>query len=150
MSPKNNWYLTLRGSLHRTIAQRIIRSGEVITDQAIGIGANLLLLIQISNMKRKDCQKAMYERVTQLCSWYAGGRAGEVQFLTYDTFAWNFDVNMLIWDWSDSKTSRQKLMLIAANFLHMEIDIFHAFCECMLLCVVLKKKLTIVIALSLF
>jgi hypothetical protein len=76
---------------------------------------------------------AIYRRFCLVLIFLASGRAGEAATATWNLTSWDAVLENLYFDWSQSKSSKQKGISLLSDFECYEIDFFHSL-GCYFIC----------------
>lgn len=76
---------------------------------------------------------AIYRRFCLVLIFLASGRAGEAATATWNLTSWDTVLENLYFDWSQSKSSKQKGISLLSDFECYEVDFFHSL-GCYFIC----------------
>lgn len=122
---QDDWYGAMREDLRKNVADVFIQTGMNITDKAPPIGRTEMIGISCAYMAWNSID-ALLRRAALILLFLAVGRGGEIGTASWNQCSYNKDQESLVMEWSQLKTSRQKLMTFHPDRSCFEMDYMHA------------------------
>ena len=119
-----NWYTKMRSGMERRIIKRCIEEGELITTKAPAVGRSMVKAIAASLLGR-NTEDAMYRRFLICLTFLVSGRSGESGTATWNLTTWDHILKNMTFDWSQSKTSKQKGVTMISDYENYDMDFYH-------------------------
>jgi hypothetical protein len=104
---------------------RCIDEGEKISNKAPAVGREMLRKVAATYLEHNTAE-AIYRRFTLVMTFLASGRAGEAATATWNLSSWDCILNNLYFDWSQSKSGKQKGISLLSDFESYDIDFYHS------------------------
>ena len=102
-----------------------IDEGEKISTKAPAVGRDMMRKVAHSYLAHNTTD-AIYRRFSLVMIFLACGRAGEAATATWNLTSWDFILESLYFDWSQSKSSKQKGISFLSDYDSYELDFFHS------------------------
>ena len=96
------------------------------------MGREMMKKVPMSYLTHNSAN-AIYRRFSLAMIFLASGRAGEAATATWNLSSWDGVLENLYFDWSQSKTSKQKGISMLSDFECYEMDFFHCL-ACYFMC----------------
>ena len=119
-----NWYTKMRSGMERRIVKRCIDEGEQITTKAPAVGRSVVNAIATSLISH-NTEDAMYRRFLICLTFLVSGRSGESGTATWNLTTWDHILSNVSFEWSQSKTGKQKGVTMVSDFRSYEMDFYH-------------------------
>jgi hypothetical protein len=98
--------------------------GEKISNKAPPVGRQMMRLVAMSYLAHNSAD-AIYRRFSLVLIFLASGRAGEAATATWNLTSWDSILESLYFDWSQSKSSKQKGISVLADYECFDTDFYH-------------------------
>jgi hypothetical protein len=102
-----------------------IDEGEKISVKAPAVGRDMMRRVALSYLAHNTTD-AIYRRFSLVMIFLACGRAGEAATATWNLTSWDSVLENLYFDWSQSKSSKQKGISFLSDYDSYELDFFHS------------------------
>ena len=119
-----NSYTKMRSGMERRVIKRCIEEGELITTKAPAVGRSMVKAIA-SSLFGHNTEDAMYRRVLICLTFLVSGRSGESGTATWNLTTWDHIMRNVSFDWSQSKTSKQKGVTMVSDYENYDMDFYH-------------------------
>ena len=110
--------------MERRIIKRCIEEGDLITTKAPAVGRSMVKAIATSLFSH-NTEDAMYRRFLVCLTFLVSGRSGESGTATWNLTSWDHIVKNVSFDWSQSKTSKQKGVTMISDYETYDMDFYH-------------------------
>lgn len=101
-----------------------IDEGEKISNKAPPVGREMMRKVAMSYLAHNSAD-AIYRRFSLVLIFLASGRAGEAATATWNLSSWDSILENLYFDWSQSKSSKQKGISVLSDYECFETDFYH-------------------------
>lgn len=125
-APATHWYKKYLKNVERHAARRCIDEGEKITESPPPIGRAVVSAVALAYFLEGG-QEALLRRLVIVLLFLVCGRCGEAATASWALCHWCPIYGNLYFDWSQSKTGKQKGLGLFGDFDRNEMDIYKAF-----------------------
>ena len=115
----------MRSGIERRIIKRCIEEGDQITSKAPAVGRSLVGVIATALLGH-NTEDAMYRRFLICLTFLVSGRSGESGTATWALTSWDHILNNVSFEWSQSKTGKQKGVTMVNDFEGFAMDFYHS------------------------
>ena len=121
----HNWYQQTNFNISDLIRKRDINAGLEIEEDTPGLSRAALVQV-VGAYYACDTNDAFFRRFVLLLIWHGVGRVAECTMLNWDLVKWCHTSGLLYFKWSQTKTSKQKRVIVCGAADGYAADFYHA------------------------